>query len=66
MYTRLSICDICRADGEIRLAKIAYFGDERRVYHACSTHTEDVIRLEIEIIKEFEEKGDASDEVYDA
>lgn len=38
MKVRAAICDICLADGEIRLAAAQYTNDEGLRFHACATH----------------------------
>jgi len=65
MKTYLAICDICRADGEIRLAAIEYYGEAMRHYHACATHAKDVEKYGFEIIEEYEYKGNPDEGVWD-
>jgi len=63
MKCKLIICDICRTEGVVRLAKIAYLGEERTIYHACATHAKSIRGYGLEIVEEFELPGDAPESV---
>ena len=62
MKAYLAICDLCRTgEGNIRLAKIEYFGLHNAIFHACATHSKDVKKANLDIIQEFDYPGGAKE-----
>lgn len=60
--TSLYICDLCRTgEGDIRLAKIEYFGKHNAIYHACATHAKEIKKYGLDIIREFDYPGGAKE-----
>ena len=63
MRTFVTLCDICIADGKVRLAKLEYVGDEGVKYHACSTHAKNIREYQLPITQVFDAPGNV--DVYD-
>ncbi len=55
MEARVLLCDICYADGKVRLATSRYWNDEDKEFECCPTHLKQVKEADLQ----HEELGDA-------
>ncbi|MCP4394890.1 MAG: hypothetical protein GY804_11590 [Alphaproteobacteria bacterium] len=61
---RLVICELCKFDGVVRLAKAKYQGDHD-VHAACSTHLKKIKSYGIKVLEVYKLPGNANSEDFE-